>query len=401
MTVGWAGVIFSPLLPRATQARCCQAQLHDDHFLGSAVFGPRVGRMGVLPGLPEHPEVPLTLLRIGILGCGRIVRLAHLRVLQSAAGVRVTAIADADAASREFAARQAPEARILPDIDALLAEPELDAVVIAIPTPWHRVAAVAAFDRGLHVYLEKPIAAIVADGEAVVTAWRRAGTVGVIGFNLRFNRLYRQMRDAILSGAIGEPVAVRSSFTACWPGDAGWRISPANGGGALLELASHHVDLCRFLLDTEVAAVDTLTWSNRGSDEAAMLQLSLANGVPVQTQVCYGTVEEDRFEVYGTRGKLVVDRYNSLALEHVPLRAAGGLATAVQRLLRETRALGYGLEKRRMPAQEPSYTTSLGAFIDAARAGRQSKPDLDDGLQALRIVATAHTTAAARPARQA
>ena len=89
---------------------------------------------------------------IGILGFGRIVRLAHLRVLAGIPGVRVVAIADSDPASREHAAREAPEAHVLSDAHELLALPDLDAVVIALPTLAHREAAVAAFERGLHVY---------------------------------------------------------------------------------------------------------------------------------------------------------------------------------------------------------------------------------------------------------
>lgn len=338
----------------------------------------------------------MTPVRVGIIGCGRITQLAHLRILQDAPQVRVTAIAEPDPATRDLVAGRAPGTRLVPDIGSLLSGADLDAVVIATPSQQHRAAAVAAFDAGLHVYLEKPIAPTLVEGEAIVAAWRRAGTVGVVGFNLRFNRLYRDLRDSLRSGAIGQPMSARSSFTACWPGEAVWRIDPSRGGGGLLELASHHVDLCRFLLDTEIAAVEAHRWSNRGPDEAAMLHLSLANGMPVQTQVAYGTVEEDRFEVYGSEGKLVVDRYNALALERVPLRAAGGLATAAQRLVREIGAFGYGLEKRRMPAQEPSYTASLHAFLDAVRSGTVSGPDLDDGLQALRVVDAARASAVTR-----
>jgi predicted dehydrogenase len=161
------------------------------------------------------------------------------------------------------------------------------------------------------------------------------------------------------------------------------------------------VDLCRFVLDTEVAAVDAVVWSNRGTDEAAMLQLRLANGAHVQTQVAYGTVEEDRFEVYGAEGKLVVDRYNSLVVERVPRHAEGGLASAVKRLSREVRALGYGIEKGREPAQEPSYRASLGAFVESVRSGRQGRPDLEDGLQSLRVIDAARHAAFSRRARAA
>jgi 1,5-anhydro-D-fructose reductase (1,5-anhydro-D-mannitol-forming) len=334
------------------------------------------------------------MLQVGILGCGRIVRLAHLRVLSGMAGVRVAAIADVDAASREYAARQAPEARVVSEVGELLAIPGLHAVVVALPTSHHRDAAVAAFERGLHVYQEKPIAATVDEAEEVVRAWTQARTVGRIGFNLRFNRLYREMRDALRAGAIGTPVTARMSYTANWPQEAAWRVAPDAGGGALLELASHHADLCRFLFDTEVRDVQASTWSMRGTDESAMLQLRLASDVRVQLQVCYGTIEEDRVEVYGTSGKLVVDRYDSLALEHTPPQAAGGMATSVRRLVREARALPYGLEKRRVPAQEPSFTASLSSFVDAIRGTAEPVPDLNDGLQSLRVIDAARRSAA-------
>ena len=298
----------------------------------------------------------------------------------------MVAIADTDPGAQAFAATSAPEATWYSSVDAMLAKSEIDAVVVAVPPSCHRTVATEAFERGLHVYLEKPIAASLDDGEAIVAAWRRAGTVARIGFNCRFNLLYREMQAGIASGSIGSPVAVRSSLTAGWPNDAAWRPNPSRGGGALLELASHHVDLLRFLFNTEIAHVSATTWSNREDDEAAMLQCSLTNGVHAQTLVCYGTVEEDRFEVYGSEGKLVIDRYNSLVVEQVPLRATGGIAASLQRTRRELGALPYGLAKRRAPGQEPSFAASLSAFVTSAVEGRSGTPSLDDGLASLRVI---------------
>lgn len=332
------------------------------------------------------------MLRIGIVGCGRIVRLAHLRVLHTAPEVHVVALADTDPDARAWAARQAPAATMFDDFRELLALPGLDAVVVAVPTLQHRDVAVAAFGRGLHVYLEKPIAASRPDAEAIISAWRDAGTVGVIGFNCRSSVLYRKLRSAIRDGAIGMPVAVRSALVARWPGDATWRLSPSSGGGALLELASHHVDLCRFVFDAEIEETEAVTWTNREADEAAMLRMRLSSGLHVQTLVAYGTIEEDRFEVYGTEGKLVVNRYDSLVVEHVPAAASGGLTSSLRRAAREVGAIGYGLEKRRAPGQEPSYRDALLAFLEAARAGRQRSPDLEDGLHALRVIAAARAS---------
>lgn len=295
-------------------------------------------------------------------------------------------MADPDPAARAYLARSAPDVTYYPTAEALLAATALDAVLIASPPPLHRAMAVDALERGLHVYLEKPIAASLADGEAITAAAARADTVTQIGFNCRFNALYREMRARLASGDIGRVVAVRSALTACWPNEATWRTSAASGGGALLELASHHVDLLRFLFQTEVRAGRAERWSAPGSDEGAMLQLRLANGVRAQIFVCYGTVEEDRFEVYGAEGKLVIDRYNSLAVERVPLRASGGIAAGLQRAIREIRHLSYGLEKRRAPGQEPSWAAALGAFLSAIGEGRTASPSLEDGLAALRVL---------------
>jgi myo-inositol 2-dehydrogenase/D-chiro-inositol 1-dehydrogenase len=220
--------------------------------------------------------------------------------------------------------------------------------------------------------------------------------VAQIGFNCRFNALYRQMKTAIAAGAIGDPIAVRSAWTACWPTQATWRMSPSAGGGALLELASHHVDLLRFLFDTEIRDVVSTTWSNRGDDEAAMLQCTLTNDIHAQMLVCYGTVEEDRFEVYGSDGKLVIDRYNSLVVESVPLRAAGGIATSLRRTSRELSALPYGMAKRRAPGQEPSFAESLSAFVACAQDGRAASPSLDDGLAAFQVIDSARRSTKSR-----
>jgi predicted dehydrogenase len=115
--------------------------------------------------------------------------------------------------------------------------------------------------------------------------------------------------------------------------------------------------------------------------------------VQVQLFVAYGTVEEDRWEIYGDKAKLVVDRYNSLLVDRVPLSASGGIGNAVRRVVSEVAHIGYGLEKRRAPGQEPSYAASLHAFVGAVRAGAQHSPSIIDGVAALRVVLAARGSA--------
>src|SRR5690606_31651972 len=95
-------------------------------------------------------------LQIGLVGCGRIAQMVHLRVLSAMPGVRLAAVAEADADRLAEAQKHAPQARAYHDYHELLADDAVQAVVICLPTGMHAVAAVAAFAAGKHVYLEKP-----------------------------------------------------------------------------------------------------------------------------------------------------------------------------------------------------------------------------------------------------
>lgn len=331
--------------------------------------------------------------RTAVIGCGRIVRLAHLRVLLEHPGAKVVAVADADPAARDYVAAQAPSASFFENIENLLTESRPDAVLIAIPTLHHREAALASIAAGAHTYLEKPIAPTSADAADIVDAWRPTGLIGRIGFNLRFSRLSREMKAALARGDIGEPIGVRTSWTARFPAESGWRMSPREGGGALLELASHHIDLMRFLFDCDIESVAAQTWSNRGDDEAGMLTFTLGNGVRANSFVSYGTVEEDRVEVYGTGGKLTINRYDSLIVKRTGPHATGGISSAKSRMLGELKAIRHGIARRRAAGQEPSFAASIGDFIESVRSGKPGTPDLTDGLRAIEVVEAAREAA--------
>jgi myo-inositol 2-dehydrogenase/D-chiro-inositol 1-dehydrogenase len=332
--------------------------------------------------------------RVGLLGCGRIARLAHLRVLSEHPATEVVSIADQDPLAAQYVALHASRAQFFSDTQELLERSKPDAVVIALPTASHREAAVAAFQAKAAVYLEKPVAATLEDAHAIRDAWTASTRIGRIGFNLRFGALHLELKEAIAKGEIGSPITVRCAWTARFPEEATWRLSPSLGGGAMLELASHHVDLLRFVFESEVKYVSAESWSNRGDDQAANISLTLSNGLHAQLFVSYGSVEEDRFEVYGTEGKLSINRYDSLILERSGPFARGGLATATKRLFSEVRAMKYGVEKRKAPGQEPSFAASIGAFIDAVAAGNSAKPDIDDGVRALEVIDAARRSAA-------
>jgi len=334
-------------------------------------------------------------LRVGLIGCGRIAQWVHLPILTRLPGVELTALAEPDPERRSAAAARAPGAVAVADYRELLASPRVAAVVICLPSGLHGHAAIAALEAGKHVYLEKPVATDLAEGARVVAARRRAGTVGMIGFNYRFNRLYAELRRRIHSGDVGEPVGARSVFATVVRPLPAWKHTRQGGGGALLDLASHHIDLVRFLFEEEVESVFATLRSQRVEDDSATLGLRLTGGLLVQSFFSLCAIDEDRFEVYGHRGKLAVDKYASTTVEFV---AANRRGARVQRLAHGLRSVAHGpylLEKLRAPGNEPSYAAALQRFVTAAQAGRPDlgTPDMLDGYRSLAVVAAAEEAA--------
>jgi predicted dehydrogenase len=160
--------------------------------------------------------------------------------------------------------------------------------VICLPPHLHAPSAIAAFEAGLHVYLEKPLAPTAEEGARVVEAWRRARTVGMMGFNFRFHPQAERIRQRIRSGDVGSPLGVRTVFSIVPHELPEWKRTRRTGGGVLLDLASHHVDLVQHLLDDPVVSVYATTRSLRGEGDHAAVQLMLASGAMAQIFVSSG-----------------------------------------------------------------------------------------------------------------
>lgn len=345
--------------------------------------------------MPNSDSKGVTDVRIGVIGCGQLGASVHLPALARLAGrgARVTAIAEADPARLRIARALAPQAEAFADWRELLDRADLAGVIVALPNALHAEAAMAAIQRGRGVYLEKPLACSVADAEPVVEAWRAAKVVGMMGFNYRFNPLYQTMRRVVQSGRLGQIVAVRSVFTTAGRDLPHWKHSRATGGGVLLDLASHHLDLLRWLFEDEIAEIGANVRSVRSDEDTATVQLRLAGGVLADSFFSLASGNQDRWEIHGTDAVLRVDRYHSLDVEITP---AGGEFSLPRRWLRQAGALagvGYAWRKRRSVAHEPSFELALEHFVHALQGGVFSGPSLEDGLRSLAAIEAAERAA--------
>ncbi|MCZ2837704.1 Gfo/Idh/MocA family protein [Modestobacter sp. VKM Ac-2985] len=327
---------------------------------------------------------------VGLVGCGRIARMFHLPILRDLPSARLVAVAEQNAGARAAALELAPGTVGVADVEGLLAMPAVEAVVICLPTHLHAETAIASFEAGRHTYVEKPLALDGEEARRVHAAWAASGKTGAMGFNFRFHPLYRQVRQVLADQQLGEVVALRSVFSSAPREVPEWKRVRETGGGALLDLASHHVDLVRFLLGAEVQAVSASISSRHSVQDTAAVTLQLSTGAVAQLLATVSAAASDRIEVLGTSATLEADRMGRRRLTVVPASAAGGPAAAARALVSGVSAT---LDRLR-PPPEPSFAAALTAFVDDARTGAATGATIEDGVRSLAVVEAAEESAA-------
>ena len=280
-----------------------------------------------------------------------------------AAGHRLVAVCDPDPDSRASAERDG--ARTHADLAGLLAEPEVEAVYVATPNHLHRGAVEALAAAGKAVLCEKPMAASLADAEAIARAVESRRTFYATAFDQRHHPAHRAMRALVAADRIGTVTAVRIVY-ACWlgrewsaAGQPNWRIDRAQaGGGALMDLAPHGLDLVDFIVGEPIAEILGLTQRrvhDYAVDDGALLVGRTAGGVLASLHVAYNcpdSLPRRRLELIGTRGMLVA--------QDTMGQTPGGTLTLID-------AVGGRPEPIAFDAEASPFTEQVRAFGSALR----------------------------------
>lgn len=163
--------------------------------------------------------------------------------------VRVKSVYSRTATRAERVAAMVDAAPVT-DLGAVLADPDVDAVDISLPTAVHRQVAEQAFAAGKHVFLEKPIALTEEDGEAIVAAARASGLTLMVGLVLRFWPEYAELQRRVAAGELGRPLAVSASRLSPPADWADWYADVSASGGLPVDLMVHDFDQMNWLLGT-------------------------------------------------------------------------------------------------------------------------------------------------------
>ncbi len=252
--------------------------------------------------------------RVGFLGTGRI-GLNRMQALLDAELVDPVALSDASAEMAQAARKLASGAEVLASFDDLLAQ-DLDGLVIATPSALHAEQSIRALDRGIAVFCQKPLGRTKAEVDAVVQAARRADRVLGVDLSYRHTTGMQRIFSLARSGALGEIFAADLVFHNAYGPDKPWFFDKAlSGGGCVMDLGVHLVDLALWVLDfPEVVSISSNLFKAgkpiaSDSDEVedfAIATLTLATGTVVRITTSWhvhaGREAVISADFYGTKG---------------------------------------------------------------------------------------------------
>lgn len=333
---------------------------------------------------------------IGVIGCGTIAERMLNAWTPTMRNARLVAASDISADRTDhFSSRYGIE-RTYGDHQALLADPEVDAVLVLTPNFLHASQSIDAARAGKHVLCQKPMAMGVGEAREMIRAAAESDTMLMAAFVKRFWPYYVAVKKLLDENALGRLISIRTQFSHSGIGKyyvpaSNWFNDRAKaGGGPLADLGVHHFDVMRWLVGAEAETVSAaMTTSSEQPDaleDNAIVTLGFANGVLGQGYYSFTTIAPpgvtlERLEVYGTEGTAIV------WLAH-PGRV-------VVQYCAETGPVGLLGGWVDLPITEPvpAFGLMLQHFADCVREGRIPVTTGEDGLRSVEIAEQAYVAA--------
>ena len=205
-------------------------------------------------------------LQVGFAGVGHLGRALLAAALPLAPEMVPVAAQDPSIAGLDAATALCPALARFTDYETMLDHAALDAVVISTPTYLHGPQARAALDRGLHTLLQKPPALDSRDAAALLSSAARSRGVLLVDYSYRYTATAQAIRAAVAEGALGRLLAIEARFHNIWGPQQGWFFQRSTaGGGALLDLGVHLIDLALYLLDFPAARIAAAALTRQGT----------------------------------------------------------------------------------------------------------------------------------------
>jgi predicted dehydrogenase len=316
------------------------------------------------------------LLRWGIVSTANIGVRKVIPATQKAERCEVVAIASRDGERAARAASKLGISRAHAGYEALLSDPDVDAVYIPLPNHQHAPWTIAAARAGKHVLCEKPLAMTAVEAEEMVRACASEGVLLMEAFMYRLHPSWEAVRDLVASGRIGRLRAVQSWFSYFNDDRRNIRNVPEFGGGALYDIGCYCINLSRMLFGGEPTGIEaSVTRDGTGTD--VLTSAMLAFGEDVATFTCSTRVEPDqRVHVYGTDGRITVP---------IPFNVPPDRSTEIVVTSGGDPPVSPDSETLTFPAADP-YTIQAERFANAVLDHRPVPIPPEDAIGNLRVI---------------
>jgi predicted dehydrogenase len=324
----------------------------------------------------------MSLLRVALVGCG-IISEAHIRAYEKHKDrARITICCDVDEEKARQRADLIGDARVVTDYQAVLDDPEIDAVELCTPHHLHAAATIAAARAGKHIMCQKPLTNTLEECDAMIAAAREANVVLYYGEMNRTTPAAVAARQAVEAGHIGQVVGVQATYSHWQGGDilsTDWRYTPQlAGGGQLIDGGIHWIDLMLHI-GGPIESVHCFTTQFRpelGGEDTATLSVRYRNGhlgTLFSSHAAAVWLPQANFVVFGTEGVLTMGGPKSALTLH-----RKGLQNDPEVLLAE---------------RGDSFAVMTGHYLDTVLAGKPNPSPGEVGRENLQVVLAAYEAA--------
>jgi predicted dehydrogenase len=335
----------------------------------------------------------------GVIGCGGIAdRRTIPEGLMPSAEATVVAVQDVDERRAEQVGKKYGVPKVYVREQDVVDDPEVEVVYVATPTHLHHQHVLLAAQAGKHVLCEKPLAPTVKLAEQMVEACRQAGVKLGVNFMMRFHSCHQWLRDTVAAGRMGKPVLGKAELT-CWypPIPGAFRQDPnLGGGGALIDMGNHCLDLLEFLFGQRIVRVSCFTGhlvQDYASEDTAAVMAEFDGGAIGLVNALFNVPDaaaQNMLMIYGSRG-------GAWTFGTIGQDSTGQIHAIIEGEDREYDAaqVRVGGPSEEVIAPEPVniYQAHVDAFSRAIAQGTEPPVPAELGVWSQRVIAACYESA--------
>lgn len=321
------------------------------------------------------------MVRIGLFGCGFLATF-YMQGLQEVLNQQVVVVYGRDKQKAQAFAERWHIPEISDDMAAVAARPDIDLLLIALPNALHLDAVLLAAQNKKHVACTKPLGRNAEEARKMLEAVQQAGIIHGYGETEVFSPAVVQAKGLVDEGAIGRVLTVRSREAHAGPHAAHFWDLELAGGGALLDMGCHTIEVARYMVGKHIKPVEVLAWGDtlvhtdktKAEDNAVVL-LRFENGVLAQSEISWtarGSLDL-RNEIYGSEGSIFTDVTRS-----TPIRAFVR-STGSYQLEKAESSTGW-ISPLPDEGRVYGYHNEVRHFVECVARGEQPRETFEDGL---------------------